>query len=78
MFCTDIGIPNSNTEKRERLVVEEVNANNVETRTRCELWLESLKESARKTNDMFGLDISVNWRNNPDFKQEVTNNVQDG
>ena len=75
MFCTDIGIPNANTEKRERLVTDEVNANNIETKTRCELWLESLKKSAEKANDMFGLSISVNWRNNPNFGAEV---VKDG
>ena len=62
MFDTDIGIPNANTDKRERLVTDEVNANNVETASKCALWLEQLQESVKKTNDMFGLDISVDWR----------------
>ena len=74
MFCTEIGIPNANTEKRERLVTDEVNANNIETKTRCELWLESLKKSAAATNTMFGTDITVDWRNKPDTEgQEVQN-----
>ena len=62
MFDTDIGIPNANTDKRERLVTDEVNANNVETASKCALWLEQLQESVKKTNDMFGLNISVDWR----------------
>ena len=65
MFDTDIGIPNANTDKRERLVTDEVNANNIETATKCELWLESLKDSAKKTNRMFGTDITVDWRHKP-------------
>ena len=37
-------------------------ANNIETASKCALWLEQLQESVKKTNDMFGLDISVDWR----------------
>ena len=62
MFDTDIGIPNANTDKRERLITDEVNANNAETITKCELWLEELKKSAEKTNAMFGTTISVDYR----------------
>lgn len=65
-FATEIGIPNSNTEKRERLITEEVEANNVETSTRCELWLESLKKGIKQANDMFGLSLAVDWRVKPD------------
>ena len=72
MFDTDIGIPNANTDKRERLVTDEVNANNVETATRCELWLDSLRKGVKKANDMFDLSISVDWR----VKPETVNNTQ--
>ena len=65
MFDTDIGIPNANTDKRERLITDEINANNIETVSKCELWLEHLKECAKKTNAMFGTNISVDWRHNP-------------
>ena len=65
MFNTDIGIPNANTEKRERLLDAEVNANNIETITKCELWLEHLKKCAEETNRMFGTDIAVDWRHKP-------------
>ena len=71
-FDTDIGIPNANTEKRERLITDEVNANNIETITKCDLWLENLKKCATETNAMFGTEISVEWRHDPD-KLIVTN-----
>ena len=65
MFDTEIGIPNANTDKRERLISDEVNANNVETATRCELWLETLRTGLSKANNMFNLKLSVDWRVNP-------------
>ena len=65
MFDTEIGIPNANTDKRERLIADEVNANNVETATRCELWMETLKKEIDKANAMFGISLSVDWRVDP-------------
>ena len=65
MFDTEIGIPNANTDKRERLIADEVNANNVETATRCELWLETIRKELEKANNMFNLTLSVDWRVNP-------------
>lgn len=62
MFCTEVGIPNANTDKKERLITDEVNANNIETRSKCDLWLEELKESCAKVRDMFGIKLDVNWR----------------
>ena len=66
MFDTEIGIPNANTDKRERLVTDEVNANNVETASRCEMWLDSIKQGMEKANTMFGLSLSVDWRVKPE------------
>ena len=72
MFDTDIGIPNANTDKKERLVTDEINANNVETATRCELWLDSIRKGIDKANNMFNLSLSVDWRVNP--KTEIADN----
>ena len=69
-FDTEIGIPNSNTEKRERLINSEVNANNVETATRCELWLDSLRKGIKTANNMFDLSLSVDWRVRPETASE--------
>lgn len=65
MFCTDVGLPNANTDKRERLVTDEVNANNVETYTRAQMWLEELQKGCKEARDMFGIDLDVNWRVDP-------------
>ena len=73
MFETDIGIPNANTDKRERLISDEVNANNVETATRCELWLETVRKEFEKANAMFGLNLSVDWRVNPQTAAQTFN-----
>lgn len=62
MFDTDIGIPNANTDKKERLTTDEVNVNNFETMSKCALWLETLQEGCDKVNDMFGINLGVDWR----------------
>lgn len=66
LFCTEIGIPNANTEKRERMIVDEVNANNIETYSKAELWLEELRDGCQKAREMFpGLELDVAWRYDP-------------
>lgn len=76
MFDTEIGIPNANTDKRERLISDEVNANNVETATRCELWLETIRRELKKANNMFNLSLAVDWRVNP--KTEIADGWEGG
>lgn len=64
-YLTLIGIPTANTEKRERLIVDEVNANNVETAIDWDRSLEGLQETCRKTCEMFDIpeeELSVTWR----------------
>lgn len=70
-FCTAIGIPNANTDKRERLIKDEVNANNVETSTRAARWLERIQDCVKRVNEMYGLDIKVDWRYKPDESNPV-------
>lgn len=67
-FLTDIGIPNANTDKRERLITDEVRANDFETRAKCAVWLDELKLGCQKARDMFGIDLYVDWRD--DLKKE--------
>lgn len=77
-FLTKIGIPNSNTDKRERLITDEVNSNNVETQTLIDLWLESLTAGAEKANKMFpGINISFEKRYNEELAQ-MEGGVKDG
>jgi len=52
-FDTRIGIPNANTDKRERLISDEVNANNQETLCLSDLWLEHLQHGIEDAKAMF-------------------------
>ena len=64
-FCSEVGIPNANTTKRERLTDDEVNSNNIETQAKSAMWLESLQDGFRRAREMFGLsesELSVDWR----------------
>ena len=61
-FNTIVGIPNANTQKRERMITDEVNANNVDTQSRVNLWLETMQKDIDKVNAMFGLNIAVKYR----------------
>ena len=63
-FCTDLGIPNSNTEKKERMITDEVASNNVEVKTWASGALESLQEGCKKARELFGINIRVGWRYN--------------
>lgn len=72
-FCTDLGIPNTNTDKRERLTDDEVNANNTETNIRAELWLERLKECVERVNAKYNTKITVDWRVNPHERNIIAN-----
>ena len=67
MFDTEIGIPNANTDKRERLIQDEVNANNIETYSKCAMWLENLQDACKRVNEMFGLSMAVRWRKIPEM-----------
>lgn len=73
MFDTDIGIPNANTQKKERMITDEVNQNNITTQSKAEIWLECMQEGAEKVNKMFGLNISVDLRFKPELS--VMNNT---
>lgn len=66
LFLTEIGIPNANYEKSERLITNEVNANNTETMSKAELWLEEMKSCCDRVNSMYGLQLDVQLRFDPD------------
>ena len=61
-FDSMVGIPNANTTKRERMLTDEINANNVETKTLSELWYEEISESFDKVNAMFDIGLKVERR----------------
>ncbi len=61
-YDTRIGIPNANTDKRERLISDEVNANNVETHILADAWMDNIQIAIEKIRNKFGIDISCDWR----------------
>lgn len=61
-FLTEVGLNNANTDKRERLIVDEVNANNDEVKANVQHWLDTMREGIRRANQLFGLNLSVNLR----------------
>ena len=66
MFCTEIGIPNANTEKKERMLTDEVNANNQETFTKADMWLQEINDGIEKAKKLFPtLELAVDWRYAP-------------
>lgn len=74
-FNTDVGIPNANTYKKERLISDEVNANNVDTQSKVMLWLDTMSRGIEAVNRHYGLDLSVDYRYTPEYRQEVSDNA---
>ena len=71
-FCTEIGIPNVNMAKESGVTDNEVEANNIDTKTKASLWLETIRDGLDKANKLFGLNLSVDFR----YKDmEENNNV---
>lgn len=63
-FCTEIGIPNVNVAKESGVTDNEVEANNIDTRSKAALWLETIRSGLDQANEMFDLNITVDFRYN--------------
>ena len=78
-FYREIGVRMLD-DKKERMLTAEVDAGNAETFIRSEVWIETLKESCRKVNEMFGTNITP-ILNRPDIpggsEQEVNIDVSE-
>ena len=61
-FLTDIGINNTNLDKRERLTDDEVNANNDEVLANIYHWYDNINDGISKVNKMFDLSLSYKIR----------------
>lgn len=69
---TYFGINNANTDKRERIITDEANANNQLIDSCAQMFLESRKRACEEINKKFGTNLSVDLRNKP---QEVEGNA---
>lgn len=66
-FDSYIGLPNlAGMEKKERMISDEVNMNNVSTYSRAELWKDNIDKSLLNVNAMFNLSIKCDWKHAPD------------
>ena len=61
-FDAAIGLPPTHSDKRERMITDEVSNADTTRKSRYLLWLEGWQEAAERTNEMFGTNISVNLR----------------
>lgn len=66
-FKSEIGINNSNTQKKERLITSEVENNKEELNSNIYEWYYNLSDCINKVNAMFNLNISVS------FNEDVVN-----
>ena len=61
-FLTDIGINNTNLDKRERLTDDEVNANNDEVLANISHWYDNIIDGITRVNNLYGLNIGCDIR----------------
>lgn len=62
---TFLGINNANTDKKERLITDEAEANNGLVKSSANVMLTTREEAADKINKKYGLNVSVTLRENP-------------
>ena len=71
---TDLGINNANMDKKERMVANEVEANNEQVKASEDVMLKVREEACRQINRIFGTNISVRRRNYdeiPEYKDII-------
>ena len=61
-FDTEIGIPTTPGEKRERMIQDEAQSKFADASSRVALWNECLSNSIDEVNKMFGTDISFEFK----------------
>ena len=61
-FLTEIGINNTNQDKRERLTDDEVNANNDEVYANIQHWFDNISDGIDRANKLYNLGLSVKVR----------------
>ena len=77
---TDLGINNANMDKRERMVANEVEANNEQVKASEDVILKVRQEACKQINRIFGTNISVERRNFdeiPEYKDLIKEDIKD-
>mgnify|MGYP002519781109 FL=1 len=82
-FLTEIGIKNANTQKKERLISDEVNQNNEETSANINICYNNIKEAFDKFNEISGLseklsiDLHYDYNSDGDNMMSVSEVIED-
>ena len=77
---TDLGINNANMDKKERMVANEVTANDEQVKASEDVMLKVREEACRQINRIFGLNISVKRRkleSIPEYKDIIKEESED-
>ena len=61
-FDTLIGLPNANTDKKERLITAEVQSNSQEVASLRTVWLNTMRDGVEVANRLFNINLSVKFR----------------
>lgn len=70
ILYTCLGIESKGEDKKERLLVDEVNANNMVTEMSVFVTLKELEAACEKINDKYGLNVSVHMKTVTDYRKE--------
>lgn len=71
-FLSLFGVNNANTTKRERLISDEVNANNQELEDSISHWRECIQEGLDDANRIFGYDLHIRFPLTEEVKDSGT------
>lgn len=66
-FNTEIGIPNVNIAKASGVSRSEIESNNIDTKAKANLWLDTIRNGLQQVKDIFGIEITCELRFNNDM-----------